>query len=104
LPALRNHINSISENAELRDEIVEQVEILLKYEGYVDKESAFVDKMNKLEAVYLKDDFDYTSLPSLSMEARQKLTKIRPSSLGQASRISGVSPSDISVLLIHLGR
>jgi len=104
LPALRNHINSISENMELRDEIVEQVEILLKYEGYVDKESAFVDKMNKLEAVYLKDDFDYTSLPSLSMEARQKLAKIRPSSLGQASRISGVSPSDISVLLIHLGR
>jgi len=104
LPALQSYLATIDESADFKNEIIEQVEILLKYEGYVDKESAFVDKMNKLESVFLKDDFDYSSLPSLSMEARQKLSKIRPSSLGQASRISGVSPSDISVLMIHLGR
>jgi tRNA uridine 5-carboxymethylaminomethyl modification enzyme len=64
IPALRKHIDSIDETATFRNEIIEQVEILLKYEGYVDKESAFVDKMNKLESVSLKDDFDYASLPS----------------------------------------
>ena len=102
LPEFYARLDAINES--LRQEVIEQVEIILKYEGYVEKESAFVEKMNKLESVFIKEDFDYSKLPSLSMEARQKLSRIRPSSLGQASRISGVSPADVSVLLIHLSR
>ncbi|MBP6334924.1 MAG: tRNA uridine-5-carboxymethylaminomethyl(34) synthesis enzyme MnmG, partial [Bacteroidia bacterium] len=88
----------------LREIAFEQAEIRLKYEGYIEKESEIVDKFTKLEDVYLKEDFDYLNLESLSMEARQKLSKIKPSTLGQASRISGVSPADISVLMVFLGR
>ncbi|TAH38368.1 MAG: tRNA uridine-5-carboxymethylaminomethyl(34) synthesis enzyme MnmG [Bacteroidetes bacterium] len=87
-----------------REMVLEQAEIRLKYEGYIEKESEIVNKFIKLENVFLKADFDYHSLASLSMEARQKLSKIKPSTLGQASRISGVSPSDISVLMVFLGR
>jgi tRNA uridine 5-carboxymethylaminomethyl modification enzyme len=83
---------------------LEQAEILLKYEGYLQKEQDVVEKMSRLEEINLHDNFNYSVLESLSTEARQKLTKIRPSTLGQASRISGVSPSDISVLMVHLGR
>lgn len=85
-------------------EFLEQAEISVKYEGYISKEHEQVMKMDKIENVRLKSDFDYMSLPSLSMEARQKLSKIKPETLGQASRISGVSPSDISVLMVYLGR
>lgn len=85
-------------------EIIEQVEIRAKYSGYIRKEQDTADKLSRFEGIRLKDDFDYTKLQSLSAEARQKLTKIRPQSIGQASRISGVSPSDISVLLVHLGK
>jgi len=87
-----------------RDEILEQAEIRLKYEGYIEKESEIVNKFIKLENVFLKPDFNYNGLESLSMEARQKLSHIKPGTLGQASRISGVSPADISVLMVHLGR
>jgi len=87
-----------------REMVLEQAEIRLKYEGYIEKESEIVNKFVKLENVFLKEDFDYNSLESLSTEARQKLSKIKPSTLGQASRISGVSPSDISVLMVYLGR
>jgi tRNA uridine 5-carboxymethylaminomethyl modification enzyme len=79
-------------------------EIEVKYHGYIDKELSMVEKMTRLENVRLDPDFDYTKLNALSMEARQKLGLIKPTSLGQASRISGVSPADISVLLIHMGR
>jgi tRNA uridine 5-carboxymethylaminomethyl modification enzyme len=79
-------------------------EIELKYAGYIEKEQELVNKMNRLEHIRLQADFDYHSIPSLSMEARQKLSKSRPESLGQASRISGVSPSDISVLMVYMGR
>lgn len=85
-------------------EVVELAEINMKYAGYIEKEQEMVDKMNRLEAVKLHDGFDYHSLPSLSAEAREKLTKIKPGTIGQASRISGVSPSDVSVLLVHVGR
>lgn len=85
-------------------EILDSVEIGIKYDGYIQKERELADKLTRLDDVRLKDDFDYFSLQSLSFEARDKLTKIRPSSLGQASRISGVSPSDISVLAVFLGR
>lgn len=85
-------------------ETIESAEINMKYESYIIKEKEMADKMHRLENLHLGDQFDYHKLPSLSMEARTKLTKIRPRTLGQASRISGVSPSDISVLLIHAGR
>ncbi|MCG9911343.1 MAG: tRNA uridine-5-carboxymethylaminomethyl(34) synthesis enzyme MnmG [Flavobacteriales bacterium] len=87
-----------------RKEIIEQAEIFIKYEGYINREREMADKMNRLEDIPLKESFDYMSIGSLSMEARQKLSNIKPLTLGQASRISGVSPSDISVLMVHLGR
>ncbi len=83
---------------------VELAEINIKYEGYIQKEKDMVDKMNRLEKLGLKEDFDYQKLESLSAEAREKLNQIKPRTIGQASRISGVSPSDISVLLVHMGR
>jgi len=85
-------------------EILEQTEILIKYESYIDKEKLTAEKLNRLENYKLSKDFDYSLLKALSTESREKLNKIKPESIGQASRISGVSPSDISVLLIHLGR
>ncbi len=85
-------------------EIIEQAEITIKYEGYITREREMADKMNRLEDIKLNDSFNYAALNSLSMEARDKLSKIKPLTLGQASRISGVSPSDISVLMVHLGR
>jgi len=86
------------------EESVNLAEINMKYEGYIKKEQEMVNKMNRLEEVRLKEDFNYHELVSLSAEAREKLTQIKPMTIGQASRISGVSPADISVLLIHLGR
>ncbi len=83
---------------------IEQAEILMKYEGYISKEYEQAEKLQRLEAIKLSDDFDYDKLTSLSSEAREKLSRIRPNTIGQASRISGVNPSDISILLIYLGR
>lgn len=85
-------------------EIVEEAEILMKYEGYIARESDQADKLSRLENIQLNDDFPYHQLTSLSSEAREKLSKLKPRSLGQASRISGISPADISVLLVYLGR
>lgn len=84
--------------------LLESVEILIKYEGYILKERELAQKFEKYEKLILKDDFDYQKLQSLSFEAREKLSKIRPHTLGQAARISGVSPSDISVLAIYLSK
>ncbi|MDF2437852.1 MAG: tRNA uridine 5-carboxymethylaminomethyl modification enzyme MnmG [Bacteroidota bacterium] len=85
-------------------ESIEQAEILMKYEGYISKEHELADKQIKLEDLVLYDDFDYKRLTSLSAEAREKLTKVRPRTIGQASRISGITPSDISILMVYLGR
>ena len=85
-------------------ETIQIAEVGMKYEGYIRKEQEMVEKMNRLEEVFLKEDFNYNALQSLSAEAREKLTKIKPRTIGQASRISGVSPSDVSVLLVHVGR
>ena len=85
-------------------EALEQAEIQIKYSGYLEKERDLADKMSRLDHVPLPINFDYSKLGSLSMEARLKLEKIRPETLGQASRISGVNPSDISILLIHVNR
>ena len=85
-------------------EIEEQTEIHVKYAGYIDKERNQADKVNRLENVAIPGNFDYSKVKSLSIEARQKLTKIQPTTISQASRISGVSPSDIAVLLVYMGR
>ncbi len=85
-------------------EDIEQAEILMKYEGYIQREFELAEKISRLDNVTLESDFDYYQLTSLSLEAREKLSKIKPSTLGQASRISGINPSDISVLMIYLGR
>ncbi len=85
-------------------EFVELAEINMKYEGYIRREEEMVEKMNRLEALHLHPDFDYHALAALSAEARDKLSRHKPRTIGQASRISGVSPADIGVLLIHLGR
>ncbi len=85
-------------------EYIQLAEINMKYEGYIRKEKEMVEKMNRLEEVTLIDDFDYHQVRSLSKEAREKLSRLRPRTIGQASRISGVSPADISVLLVHIGR
>ncbi|MCF8465147.1 MAG: tRNA uridine-5-carboxymethylaminomethyl(34) synthesis enzyme MnmG [Flavobacteriales bacterium] len=100
IPSVAKTVHSISTNLE----VIEQVEIQAKYSGYIQKEQDSADKILRFEGINLKPDFDYNKLESLSAEARQKLTKIKPKSIGQASRISGVSPSDISVLLVHLGK
>jgi tRNA uridine 5-carboxymethylaminomethyl modification enzyme len=85
-------------------EVVEQTEIHVKYAGYIDKEKRNADKLTRLENVAIPENFDYTKVKSLSTEARQKLTQIKPVTISQASRISGVSPSDVSVLLVYMGR
>lgn len=89
---------------EFTEEVKEQAEINIKYKGYIEKEKENVAKLNRLETIRIPDDFDYTKIGSLSSEAKQKLNKIQPKTIAQAARISGVSPSDINVLLIYLGR
>lgn len=85
-------------------ESVEQAEIQIKYNGYISKEQEMADKINQLEGLVLHDDFDYSRLTSLSSEAREKLQKHRPKTIGQASRITGISPADVSILMVYLGR
>ncbi|WP_283636260.1 tRNA uridine-5-carboxymethylaminomethyl(34) synthesis enzyme MnmG [Aquaticitalea lipolytica] len=100
IEAVENYI----QDHNLDKEIIEQTEIQVKYSGYIDKEKNNADKLNRLENVKIPSNFDYSKLKSMSIEARQKLEKIRPVTISQASRISGVSPSDVSVLLVHMGR
>jgi tRNA uridine 5-carboxymethylaminomethyl modification enzyme len=83
---------------------LEQAEIQIKYAGYIEKEEAQAQKLDRLESIKIPQGFDFHAIQSISTEARQKLTEIQPQTLSQASRISGVSPSDISVLLVHMGR
>lgn len=97
-------VNHFVEENKLDDEILEQVEVQVKYSGYIDKEKQNADKLNRLENLKIPANFDYSQLKSMSYEAREKLTKIKPATVSQASRVSGVNPSDISVLLVHMGR
>ena len=101
IPALTKLVDGIEDR---KDEIVEAAEILLKYSGYIDREKLLADKLRRLENLVIDGKFDYDNINSLSTEARQKLRKIQPKTIGQASRISGVNPSDINVLLILMGR
>lgn len=89
---------------QLDDEEIQQAEIQVKYAGYIQKEKNNADKLNRLEGVKIPKNFDYTKVKSLSFEAREKLTEIRPVTISQASRISGISPNDVSVLLVYMGR
>ncbi len=100
-PKLEKLINGFGERSQ---EIIDAAEILVKYSGYIDREKLIADKLKRLENIEIRDKINYAELKSLSTEARQKLIKINPKTIGQASRISGVSPSDISVLLVFLGR
>ena len=95
--------NYVAEN-DLDKEIIEQAEIQVKYSGYIEKERNNAEKLIRLEDIKIPENFDYNKIKSMSIEAKQKLSKIRPVTISQASRISGVSPSDISVLLIYMGR
>ncbi len=101
IPQLKQTIESIGR---VRDEIVESTEINLKYEGYIQRERLEADKLQRLDAIRIPQGYNYNNLQSLSTEARQKLTKIQPPTIGAASRIPGVSPNDISVLLVMMGR
>ncbi len=101
IPKFAEVLNSITDR---REEIIEAAEIRLKYNGYIKREREIADKMQRLENIHIRGRFDYESIQSLSTEARQKLIKINPETLAQAGRIPGVSPSDINVLLVLLGR
>jgi tRNA uridine 5-carboxymethylaminomethyl modification enzyme len=97
-------VSAYIDDNNLDQEIIEQAEIQVKYSGYIEKERNNADKLTRLEEVKIPEDFDYNKIKSMSIEAKQKLSKIKPATIAQASRISGVSPSDISVLLIYMGR
>ncbi len=97
-------VESYIQDNKLDSEVIEQTEIQVKYSGYIEKERNNADKLNRLEYVKIPEKFDYSQIKSMSMEAREKLKKIQPMSIAQASRISGVSPNDISVLLVYMGR
>lgn len=101
IPELRDLIDSIPNR---KEEIVEAAEIKVKYAGYIERERMIADKISRLESIRLKSDIDYNSLQQLTIEARQKLSKIRPETVGQASRIPGVSPADVNILLVLMGR
>lgn len=100
-PELKAHAEAIGR---AKEEVLESTEINIKYKGYIDRERQAADKLRRLNEIHLSPNFDYDSLQSLSTEARQKLSRIRPETIGQASRIPGVSPNDISVLIVLLGR
>lgn len=95
-------INEVS--SKFDDEVREQAEVNIKYKGYIEKEKENVAKLNRLENIKIPEDFDYTKISSLSAEAKQKMTNVKPKTIAQAGRISGVSPADINVLLVYLGR
>ncbi len=97
-------VSSFVADNELQNDVLEQAEIQVKYSGYIEKEKLNADKLHRLEDVRIPENFDYTKLKSLSFEAREKLQAIQPVTIAQASRISGVSPADVSVLLVFLGR
>lgn len=102
LPDLAEKLSQIEQNR--KEEIIEAAEIQIKYSGYIEREKAIADKLHRLENIRIGNKFNYEQILSLSTEAREKLTKIQPETIGQASRIPGVSPNDINVLLVLLGR
>ena len=105
VPAFQKELDRVTAmESDRKEEILEAAEILIKYQGYIDRERMIAEKLARLESIKIKGKFDYASIQSLSTEARQKLVKIDPETIAQASRIPGVSPSDINVLLVLSGR
>lgn len=102
VPALRTAVDALPDDR--RDEIVEAAEVLVKYEGYIARERVIADKLRRLEDVAISEDTDFDALKNISTEGRQKLGRIRPKTIGQASRIPGISPSDVNILLVLMGR
>ena len=100
LPKLRKFIN---ENG-ISPEAIEEAEIQIKYKGYIEREKFIAEKLRRLENIRIPENFDFHSMQALTIEARQKLSRICPETIGQASRISGVSPADVNVLLVKFGR
>jgi tRNA uridine 5-carboxymethylaminomethyl modification enzyme len=98
LPKLKDALSSLS------SEIIEQAAIQIKYAVYIEKEKELVQKMNQLENLEIPENFDFKKIQALGNEAREKLTKIKPRTLGQASRISGINPSDVQILMVYMGR
>jgi tRNA uridine 5-carboxymethylaminomethyl modification enzyme len=101
VPSLQEEIDTIGPR---KEEIIEATEVLLKYEGYIVREKLIAEKLLRLEHINIRGRIDYSTIQSLSTEARQKLDKIDPETIGQASRIPGISPSDVNILLVLLGR
>jgi tRNA uridine 5-carboxymethylaminomethyl modification enzyme len=97
-------VSSYIDKHDLDHEVLQQTEIQIKYAGYIAKEKNNADKLNRLEGIKIPESFDYSKLKSLSYEAKEKLSAIKPVTVSQASRISGVSPNDISVMLVYMGR
>ena len=100
LPKLRKFIDT----NEMDAEVIEEAEIQIKYKGYIEREKFIAEKLHRLENIRIPADFDFNTMNSLTIEARQKLSRIRPETIGQASRIPGVSPADVNVLLVKFGR
>ena len=98
IPKLQNALSSFTNDA------IEQTEIQVKYERYIEKEQELVERMSQLENMVIPDVFDFDKVQAISSEALQKFKKIRPRTLGQASRISGVNPSDVQILMVYMGR
>ena len=101
VPALKTAINELPNR---KEEIAEAAEVLMKYKGYIERERIVADKMHRLEDIKIRGHFDYPNMTQISIEARQKLERINPETLAQASRIPGVSPSDINAMLVLMGR
>ena len=99
-PELKRYVNSLS----MKEEVMEQVEIDVKYKGYIEREKDNANKIKRLEYVLIPEDINYDKFSSLSSESKEKLKKIMPKDIAQASRISGIKPSDVSILLVYLGR
>ena len=105
LQEMKAHLPTLQKALEgFNDKVIEQAEIQIKYDTYIEKEKELVAKMSQLEDLVIPENFNYEKLGSLSNEARQKFTKIKPRTLGQASRISGVNPSDVQILMVFMGR
>ena len=104
MKANKEELNNYIQEKKINHEVIEQAEIEIKYGGYLNKEKETVKKAKRLENIKINEDFDYTKLHSISAEGREKLKTVMPKTIAQAARISGVSPADINVLLVYLGR
>ena len=105
LSSMRNYVPKLDQQLKIfSDQAIEQAEIQVKYQVYIDKEKDLVDRMRQLEDLEIPENFDYQRIISLGAEAKEKLNRVKPKTLGQASRISGINPSDVQILMVYMGR